>query len=395
MIIQAPLLLIAGFFTCYLFFLAALAFTYRSEYKVPIKKWMRFAIIIPAHNEELVISQTLKHLINIEYPYNLYDIIVIADNCTDKTAEISSSLGVIVMKRNNLELKGKGYALKWCFEYLMNNSGSYDAVVIIDADTIVSKNLLHVLNHYLNAGTDAIQCSDLVKPQYNSWSSEITRIGLLLYNYVKPLGKKIIKCSAGLRGNGMCFTVNLLKKVPWQAFSQTEDLEYGINLLMYGVSVVFAPEATVNAIMPLDPKNAETQRARWEIGRFPLIKKYSGKLLKASIYKFSFKLFDAFIDLITPAFMNLFIVTSFALCINIILILTGITSEYIYIILWSAIFILQILYVIGGLYTAKADKYTYKALLNVPKFAIWKLALYIKLAINGHSRFWIRTTRES
>ena len=354
---------------------------------------MRFGIIIPAHNEEVVIYETIKHLLNVEYPDELFDVIIIADNCDDKTAAIASSMGAKVLERFNPVQKGKGYALKWCFEQLLK-SEAYDAFVIIDADTLASKNILQVLNSYLNNGAEAIQCSDLVKPQLNSWSSEITRIGLLLYNYVKPLGKKIINCSAGLRGNGMCFSASLLKRIPWQAFSQTEDLEYGLMLLMQGIPVVFAPEAVVSAIMPADPKNAETQRARWEIGRFPLIKKYSGLLLKASLKKLSLKLFDAFIDLITPAFVNLFVFTILVLCLSFALNIFGIFKNDLFPVLWLVLLIMQVSYVIGGLYAAKADKSMYKALLNVPRFAVWKIALYLKLAFNGHTRFWVRTTRE-
>lgn len=392
--VQIPFLVIIGLFTFYLSLLTALAFFYRSVINEPESKWNRFAVIIPAHNEEITIEQTLRHLFNISYPFELFDVIVVADNCEDKTAVISARTGALVLERFNKNFKGKGYALKWSFDLLLRSSKKYDAFLIVDADTFVSENILQIINSYINNGAEAIQCSDLVRPQQNSWSSEITRVGLILYNYVKPLGKKVINCSSGLRGNGMCFTSDILKKNPWQAFSQTEDLEYGINLLMNGTRTIFAPEAQVKAIMPTNSKNAESQRARWEIGRFPLIFKYAGNLLLAAMSKKSLDLFDTFIDLISPAFVNLFSLTILMIMVNIVLLILNISGTNIFMLIWSILLFMQIYHVIGGLYVAGADLDAYKALFHVPRYAVWKMLLYLKLALKGHAKLWIRTARE-
>lgn len=393
--VQIIFLIITGFFTIYLFILTISAFNYKPLIYNEEKVKNRFAVIIPAHNEEAVISETIKHILKIDYPKDLFNLFVIADNCTDKTPIIASKLGALVLDRTNGLLKGKGYALKWALELLIKSKKKYDAFLIVDADTIVSENILNVLNHYVNAGGKTIQCSDLVMPQPNSWSSEITRIGLMLYNFIRPLGKKLLGLSAGLRGNGMCFTADIIKKYPWRAYSQTEDLEYGINLLMNGISVTFAPEAVVYAIMPSNPKNAETQRARWEIGRFPIVKKYSWILLSTSIKQKSIKIFDSFIDLISPAFVNLFSFTFLMILLNALLIVLNIEFTIAYLTAWIVLLSIQVFYVISGFKIANADKNAYKALFNVPRYALWKFLLYVKLFIKGHSKFWIRTYRES
>ncbi len=392
---QIPFLVIVSLFTIHLSLLTAFAFLYRSDNNGQEKKLNRFAAIIPAHNEEITIEQTLRYLFNISYPAELFDVIVIADNCDDKTAVIAARMGALVLERFNKKLKGKGYALKWCFDLLLRSPKKYDAFLIVDADTIVSENILQIMNSYINKGASAIQCSDLVKPQQNSWSSEITRVGLILYNFVRPLGKKVINCSSGLRGNGMCFSADTLKKNPWKAFSQTEDLEYGINLLINGTQTIFAPEAQVKAIMPANSKNAETQRARWEIGRLPLIFKYSGKLLSAAISNKSFEMFDAFLDLISPAFVNLFSFTILMIVVNIYLLSLKYSIINTFLPLWCILLLMQIYHVIGGLYVAGADKDAYKALIHVPHYAAWKIILYLKLAFKGHSKLWVRTAREA
>ena len=77
----------------------------------------KFAVVIPAHNEELVISSLIDNLMTLDYPKKLYDVFVIADNCNDNTANMARSHGAIVYERTNLEQKGKGYALEW---FLLN-----------------------------------------------------------------------------------------------------------------------------------------------------------------------------------------------------------------------------------------------------------------------------------
>jgi len=400
-ILSAIIISIIGFFTLYLTFLIVLGFIYRfknsyqyaADYDNLGKK--HFAIIVPAHNEEKVIEQTVRSLAKINYPKKLFKIFVIADNCSDRTSLIASKNGAIVLERENKEFIGKGYALKWCFELLLKSRYKIDAFLIIDADTIVETNILKILNSYLNKGSEVMQCADLVKPMPSAWSSEITRVGLYLYNFARPLGRKILNLSAGLRGNGMCFSANLLKKIPWQAYSQTEDLEYGLILLLNGVTVTFAPETKVYAVMPENPKNAESQRARWEIGRFPLLKKYSFILLREAIRQKSFKIFDSFIELITPAFVNIFLLTFVMLILTFFLAVIGTLHDYSLIYYWSLILILQLFYVVGGLYLADADINAYKVLLKVPKFVLWKLLLYKRLLSKGHTRLWVRTIREN
>ncbi len=372
-----------------------MAFTDRVKVNYQVKNQRHFAVIVPAHNEEIVILKTIENLFHIDYPPELFDVIIIADNCTDRTAEIATAMGAIVYEREDMEFRGKGYALKWFFEKMMENHTAYEAVVIIDADTTVSKNILNIMNSYIDSGAEAIQCSDLVERKNSAWSSEIIRVSFLLNNYVKLLGRRNIRCSAGLRGNGMCFTTGLLKKIPWQAFSQTEDLEYGLILLMKGIPVMFAPEAVVNAIMPADPRNAETQRARWEIGRFPLLKKYSWLLFTEAVRRKSFIIFEAFLDLVTPAFVNIFAFTMLMVLMNLLLIFFNAVGDRTFYFLWMLLLTLQIFYVIAGLWVSKADKRTYIALLNVPRYIAWKMLLYFKLAYRGHNKLWIRTTREA
>jgi len=350
--------------------------------------------MVPAHNEETVIEKTLHSLKQIYYPTDKYDIVVIADNCTDRTAAIANGMNVTTLERSDPINVGKGYALKWCMDQLMDSEKFYDAFVVIDADTVASPNLLSVMNRYIESGAECLQCSDMVLPQPGAWSPEMTRVAFILHNYVRPLGKMAIGCSAGLNGNGMCFSRKLIQNKKWASYTRAEDLEHFLELAMENVKVQFAPEAAVHAVMPTDPRNAETQRKRWEMGRFLLIKKFARPLLSNAIRKRSIMIMDALIELITPAFVNLFVFTLVAFVLNILALILGL-SWLLYITLaWFAVIILEAFHVIGGLSAAHADHDAYTVLLKVPKYAAWKLRLYLKTLVTGDDKQWIRTVRE-
>jgi cellulose synthase/poly-beta-1,6-N-acetylglucosamine synthase-like glycosyltransferase len=352
----------------------------------------RLAVIVPAHNEETGIARTLSSIFHVQYPGLWYDVIVIADNCTDRTAEIARDLGATVHERRS-DQHSKGYALEWCFARLLDRQPLYDAFIVIDADTIVNTTFLDVMNTYLANGARVIQCTDVVEPQPGAWSSEITRLSFLLYNVARPLGRRAVHCSAGLRGNGMCFHREILKSIPWRAYSKAEDLEYSLTLITHNQRVTFAPEAVVVATMPRNPENAESQRARWETGRFPLVRAYAAKLLAAAIRHRSYAAFDALVDLITPPIVNLFAFSAFMLVLHLILTLFGSTLPLLTL-GWFMVTVCGAIHVFAGMVAARADKDLYKILLDAPRYLFWKLALYVKLLSGRGTQSWVRTTRE-
>ncbi len=392
-VLQIILLCITGFFSSYLLLLSILALKARRRTKFGVKYQCRFALVTPAHNEESAIVRTLQSFFLIDYPPELRDIIVIADNCTDSTARVAREAGAIVYERENSELRGKGYALRWVFDKFAEEQAGYDAVVVIDADSVASRSFLSVMNYYLWKGARALQSSDLVRPQPGVWSVEATRLGFTLYNYVRPLGRRKLGGHAGARGNGMCFAWSALERVSWNAFSQNEDLEYGLQLLLNGIPVEFAPEAEVLATMPAVARNAESQRSRWEAGRFLMIRKYSWPLLKAFVGRRSFAFFDAFVDLVMPPLVNFF-----ALCLvlgaaSVALALTDVIHP-VFPVLWVFVTLLAVMHMVIGLRAPGVDSSLRKTLVHIPRYAWWKLLLYLRLVRKGHTREWVRTTRE-
>jgi 1,2-diacylglycerol 3-beta-glucosyltransferase len=392
-VLQIALLCITGFFSSYLLLLSMLALMARRRATFGTKERHRFALVTPAHNEESAIARTLQSFFMIDYPPELRDIVVVADNCSDATARVAREAGAIVYEREDRGLRGKGYALRWVFDKFAEEEAGYDAVVVIDADSAASRNFLSVMNYYLANGMRALQSSDLVTPEPGVWSVEATRLGFTLYNYVRPLGRRMLGGHAGARGNGMCFAWSALERVPWTAFSQNEDLEYGLQLLLNGIPVAFAPEAEVLATMPAVARNAESQRSRWEAGRFMMIRKYAWPLLRAFVARRSFAFFDAFVDLVMPPLVNFL-----ALCLMLgaasgALALIGVLHP-VFPLLWVLVTLLAVLHMVFGLRAPGVDPSLRTTLVHIPRYAWWKLLLYLRLVRKGHTSEWVRTTRE-
>ena len=393
-LVQYTLLFIFGFFTIYLMVLTIFAlFAKRRTSFLSLHK-KKFCVIIPAHNEETSIGRALQSVFNIDYPRDHYDVVVIADNCTDNTAAIVAGTGSVVLERFNTELRGKGFALMWCFDKLLSSGKGYEAYVVIDADSIASENFLTVLNFYLEHGSKVIQTTDNVEPQPGVWSSEMTRIGFILYNYIRALGRTVIHCPTGLHGNGMCFSVDVIKEVPWKAFSLAEDLEYGIQLLLQGYQTDFAPEAVVLVTMPQQSTNAKSQRARWERGRFLVICRYFIPLLRAAVLRRSYKYFDRLIDLMTPTLVTLLIINLGLFFISSLLYLMGINMMEMFTVLWGVVSIVGFSQLFLGLLASGYDRSTYAALLYLPKYVFWKMSIIEKLLRTTSSDELVHTTRE-
>lgn len=265
--------------------------------KLPEKK---FVILIPAHNEEAVIGDLVANLNQMEYPKELYDVCVIADNSNDRTAEIGRSLGAIVLEHTSLpgEEKGKPYAIKYALDQL--NMEQYDAVVVFDADNLVSLNYLQLMNDHLCAGEKLIQCYlDSKNPNDNAIS-----LGYATSYYYMNRSWQLAKYRLGLGnavgGTGFCVERGLLEKVGWTARSLTEDLEFTMQCLLIGERATWCHHARVYDEKPTNFKASCIQRLRWARGHWDVFFKYSFALLKRTLLRGDIRAFDGFLYLLNP-----------------------------------------------------------------------------------------------
>lgn len=273
----------------------------------------RFAIVIPAHNEEKVIGNLLENIKNMDYPSHLFSCFVIADNCTDNTAAAARSWGAQVLERFNVEKKGKGYALGYFFEKLgYLKDSNYHAVVIFDADNLVDPSFLQVMNQRLLSGEEIIQSYIDSKNPNDSWVTAVFSMMFWINNRFNLLSHYNVGLSSVLMGTGMCISTAALDQVGWKTRTLTEDLEFSIQALTAGFKTTFTSQTRVYDEKPLTLLASCRQRLRWARGQLSVALHYIPGLFQAAwvkrdfaIFEGGFRLFQLFFILISFGMMML------------------------------------------------------------------------------------------
>jgi cellulose synthase/poly-beta-1,6-N-acetylglucosamine synthase-like glycosyltransferase len=372
----------------YLFFL-----TLRSRRRAPPpygSPRTRFQVVVPAHNESAGIGETVKSLLAIDYPGDLFEVVVVADNCRDDTAARANAAGARVLERSDDTLRGKGYALAHAFEASLAG-GSVDAVVVVDADTIVSPNLLRAFDARIQSGATAVQADYAVRNPDAGWRTRLMAVAFGMFHVVRSTGRESLELSCGLRGNGMCFTKAVLEEVPHDAFSVVEDLEYGIRLGEHGHRVHYAGEAHVYGEMVSSERASRSQRARWEGGRRQMVKQHAWPLLLRAMKERNLLLADLAVDLLVPPLSVLVAATaagtvaSAALAVatrrpNLALVLFGSSGAFLAV------------YALRGWQVSGTGVRGLTSLGYAPFYMAWKATLPLRRTRKA-SGDWVRTTR--
>lgn len=270
------------------------------------EKVKKFAVLVAAHNEKNVIRDAVNSLNILDYPKEKYDVYVIADNCDDNTAEIARKAGAIVYERREPKLRGKGYALEWMFDKLFKMNKTYDAVVIFDADNLVSGNFLTEMNNKLCEGFKVVQGFLDSKNPKDTWITGCYSISFWSSNRMFQLSRSNLKLSNQLGGTGFAIDTEILKKMGWGATCLTEDLEFTCKLVLNGYNVGWAHDARVYDEKPLTLKQSWNQRKRWMQGFADVYSRYFFKLLRKGFKEFNFKAIDCAIYSIQPVVLILF-----------------------------------------------------------------------------------------
>src|SRR4051812_45298581 len=189
---------------------------------VPEPAKRRFRFVVPAHNESAGIAGTVHSLLAVDYPADWFEVVVVADNCSDDTAAQARAAGATVLERQDPQNRGKGYALHLAFS---NLPAEIDAVVVVDADTLVSPNLLWAFAARRDRGAHAMQADYAVRNHDASWRTRLIAIAFGAFHIVRSRARERLGLSCGLRGNGMCFSASVLREIPHRAYSVVEDVE--------------------------------------------------------------------------------------------------------------------------------------------------------------------------
>ena len=286
--------------------------------------------------------------------------------------------------------RGKGYALAAAFGRVLEQ-GNADAVVVVDADTRVTSNLLLAIAGRLQSGAHAVQVGNAVGNREASWRTRLMTIAFALFNGLRSLARDRARVSCGLRGNGMALSTSILREVPYEAFSLVEDLEYGVRLGQAGHRVWYAGEAAVLSEMVTTEKASRSQRRRWEEGRRRLARAMALRLVIDGLRKRSLLLLDLAADLVVPP-----------LSIVCVAALAGFAASAAawgsgYVgwqpaAAWGACILMLVSYVARGVFLSGAGLRGFVDLAGAPAYVAWKLALGLRRKHDEGA--WVRTARE-
>lgn len=390
-LLMVPLQLIIVFFTLYYFVISFFGIYKKKEEKILVPKHS-FAIIVAAHNEEQVIGQLVENLQVMNYPRDLYEVFVIADNCTDQTARVARGCGAIVHERTNRDQRGKGFAMEWMFEKLYKMKPAYDAVVVFDADNLVHPDFLLEMNNRLCKGEKVIQGYLDSKNPHDSWIAGTFAISFWVVNHIWHLAKYNLGLSSVLGGTGMCISFDVLRKFGWGATCLTEDMEFTMKVLLEGIPTTWAHDAIVYDEKPLTFVQSWKQRKRWSQGHFDLAGRYMSKLLIAGIQQRNLAVLDGVIHLFQPYF--LFLSTTFVLLSyvhSVVPFYTNILHAVLPIEVWTAVGIGQYVFPMIVLYQIKAKPKSWYYLLYYPLFVYSWIPITVLGFIHRHDKEWSHT----
>lgn len=371
-VLQFTLASIAGLTLSYRLLVSVATLFNKEEEHLKVEKNRKFAIVLLARSDENI-ARSLYSLSGVVYPKNLYDLIVVTDNLTNKSALVAEKLGAIVLVADQQQKESDTFNLPWVFKQILSwdMQIQYDAIITFNADNLVAGNYLEVMNYYLEQGATIIRGGYRALPEQESWAGEIARIELLMQNYVMPLGNKMLGLPAVLKSNGTCFSTNILRKFAWQNLLQISDLELGLLMRREGMVIEFVPQAVlfVDATLEKEQKKSHHKNGL----------KIFGKLFREKAISLKMKVVSFLFSTI-PTVSQLMSLVLGMFAISVITWSIGITSS-IFIWIWAGITITGILHLYTGLKVAAVENAFSKAVIYIPMYIFYRIK-------NSWKSFW-------
>lgn len=347
----------------------------------------KLLFLIPAHDEEDTIATAVRSSLSQSVDRDHYDVVVVADNCSDRTAEIARSAGAICFERVDPSQLGKPRAIAWGLRQI--DLDEYDAIAIVDADSEVDPEYGSAILRLPNLRNLAFQGFNGVS---NPDETALTRLAALLsivyYRFAYVL-KVRSGLNAPLTGAGMGIGTAILKRYGWQAFTLGEDVEKYVFLTLRGVKVELISSAGVRSQEARDLRTASTQRQRWRSGRLQILGEYGRGILTGRDVAFRQRL-DILAELLgfgpvtQVAVAILAAVAVYALHRPSNLLLLGLTGGLI---------ARPLIYAVLALAVTDKPLRTLRALSILPIYIIWRAIQEVLAMLNIRSSEWIRTAR--
>lgn len=349
---------------------------------------MDLAVLVPAHNEAEGIVQTLRSLKPQLGPSDR--LIVVADNCTDETAQLARDCGATVLERVDETRRGKGYALDYGLRLLA--SAPPAAVVVVDADCRFRMGSLRRLATEAIAQQRPVQAVYLIeRPANPSLKESVSLFSFKVKNLVRPLGMARLGLPCLLTGTGMAFPWKILAKTDLGTSSIVEDMKLGLDLAVAGDSPALCAAVTVVGPLPPNDAAAKTQRTRWEHGHLQIILRYCPRLVWEAIAQRRLDLLALALDLSIPPLALLVMLWS-AISIGITLAAAVSGGWLPALVCYGSGLAVAIAVLLAWARFARAD-ISLRTLLSVPAYILWKIPLYLKF-VRAPQTEWVRTNRK-
>ncbi len=271
------------------------------------EKSHRFAVIISARNEEAVIGQLIESIKNQEYPAELIDTFVIADNCTDNTAQVARDAGAIVHERFNTELIGKGYALDWMFDIIRQDYAEkeYDAYMVFDADNLLDPHFVAEMNKTFSQGYRILTSYRNSKNFDDNWISAGSSLWFLREAKFLNNARMELGTSCAISGTGFLISADIIhQNGGWIHHLLTEDIEFTVDSVIHGETIGYCANAILYDEQPTLFRQFYAQRLRWAKGFYQVFGRYGGKLFKGT-FKGSFSCFDMLMTVMPAMLLTL------------------------------------------------------------------------------------------
>ncbi|GBF79289.1 glycosyl transferase [Aphanothece sacrum FPU1] len=334
-----------------------------------------------------MISESLDALLTQLMPQD--KIVVIADNCSDQTAEIVKEKGLTVIERQNSQQRGKGYAVDYGLKFLESNPP--EVVVILDADSLMEANTLDYLVKLAYAKQKPIQSTYLMKTDLNpSMKDRISAFAIMVKNLVRPYGLTQFNMPCLLNGSGMAFPWSIIRQVPVANNHTVDDMQLSVDLAIAGYAPYYCPQGQVMGRL-MQQDQGKSQRTRWEHGHLSQILIQVPHLLQASVKQQRLDLLILALELAVPPLSVLVIFwlsfTSFSLIAAIV----GFSWFPFLMFLIQGLLIL--VSIIGSWFKFGQSIIPGMMLLAIPQYLIWKLPIYLNFLQKPEIN-WNKTERD-
>jgi cellulose synthase/poly-beta-1,6-N-acetylglucosamine synthase-like glycosyltransferase len=347
------------------------------------------AVVIPAHDEQLGIAATVTGLLLQLGPEDR--LLVVADNCQDRTAEVARAAGAEVVERTDAVRRGKGFALVFALDHLAARPP--ETVVIVDADCRLSPGALDTLARQAVASNRPAQGEYvLAAPAHPTPRGALSALAVLVRNRVRPLGLRRLGLPCQLTGSGMAFPWAVIRGAPHPGDNLVEDLVMGLELALRGHPPLGCPEVQVTSELPEGDDAAIGQRRRWEHGQLETLLRYGPRLLATGVRRGQFDVVALSLDLCVPPLALL--VTLLVLTGALAAAATLIGAIYTPVLVVAGAVAAVAIAVAGAWLRFGRHTLPLRHLLAIPLYVLWKIPLYLSLLVKGKHKTWDRTRRK-